>query len=492
MKKVYLLPLLLVTLMGACNIPSAKKSGKPEQPKQIQGLAFVTADGTNLRLSPLDKDSVIRFEKLEQPLERQPMIFVDPSTTFQTIVGIGGALTDAVAENFSNLAAPVQQELLTAYYDSIQGIGYNMARTNIASCDFSSATYTYIGEKDSTLKTFRIDHDLTYRIPVIQRAIKAAGGKLTMMASPWSPPAWMKDNNDALHGGKLLDRYKQAWADHFVKFIRSYEQLGIPIWAVSSQNEPMATQKWESCIFTAKEEADFIKTYLGPTLEKNKLQDVKIIAWDHNRDLIYQRASTIMNDPDAAKYIWGFGFHWYETWTGGDMQFENLKLVNEAYPDKHLIFTEGCIEKFEKKQLNDWRLGERYGYSMLNDFNAGTVAWIDWNILLDDQGGPNHAGNFCFAPIHVDSQTGKLIYTNCYYYIGHFSKYIKSGAKRIAASSNRTPLETTAFLNPDGTIVVVVMNRTAQLMPFKLGLYEQAASFSSLPHSIMTILLTSK
>jgi glucosylceramidase len=232
-----------------------------------------------------------------------------------------------------------------------------------------------------------------------------------------------------------------------------------------------------------------VKEYLGPTLEKAGMSDKKLIVWDHNRDLIYQRASEICNDQEASKYIWGIGFHWYETWTGSDMQFENLKLVNEAFPDKNLVFTEGCVESFKYDELYEWRLGERYGYSMLNDFNNGTVAWTDWNILLDENGGPNHVGNFCFAPVHADLSKDELIYTNSYYYIGHFSKFIQPGAERIASSSNRDVLQTTAFKNPDGTIVVIVLNTTEKEMSYKLWCQGNAADMRSLPHSIVSIIL---
>jgi glucosylceramidase len=215
----------------------------------------------------------------------------------------------------------------------------------------------------------------------------------------------------------------------------------------------------------------------------------KLIAWDHNRDLLYQRASVILNDKEAAKYVWGIGFHWYETWTGGPMQFDNLRLVNQAFPGKNLIFTEGCKEKFHIDSVNNWSLGEKYGYSMINDFNNGTVAWTDWNILLDETGGPNHVGNFCFAPVHADTKTGKLIYTNAYYYIGHFSKFIRPGAKRIGSSSSRAQLQTTAFANTDGSIVVVVMNTTDQKLPYHLWLQGNGAATESLPHSISTIVI---
>ena len=470
-----------ILMIAGCNYLQANQPVAP-----VKAKIFVTAKDTALRLT---QTSDALFNKFGQPFETQVCVFIDPARTFQTMIGIGGALTDASAETFAKLPEAAQKEFLAAYFDPNKGIGYNFGRTNIASCDFSSGTYTYVEENDSLLKTFSIAHDEQFRIPFIKKAIAAAGGKLQMFASPWSPPAWMKDNNKAIRGGKLLERYKQTWANHYVKFIRAYEATGIPIWGLSVQNEPMAVQKWESCVFTAEDERDFIKKYLGPTLTKNGLQGKKLIAWDHNRDLIYQRASTILSDPDAAKYVWGIGFHWYETWTGSSMQFANLKLVHEAFPDKKLIFTEGCVEKFSRDRVNVWALGEKYGYSMLNDFNCGTVAWTDWNVLLDEAGGPNHVGNFCFAPIHADTKTGQLIYTNSYYYIGQFSKFVKSGAKRIAASSNRDKLQTTAFINPDGKVVAIVLNTTDDKLPYKLCISGKAADLVSLPHSIMTVVL---
>lgn len=487
MKSIKISIVFSLLVMFGCINPANKpeqKLNKATDPVKAQ--IFATARDTALRLTQI---SDALFEDFGQPLETQVCIFVDPTKTFQTMIGIGGALTDASAEVFASLPQAAQKEFLTAYYDTEKGIGYKFARTNIASCDFSGDTYGYIADNDTSLTSFSVAHDEKFRIPLIKQAIAAAGGTLPLIVSPWSPPAWMKDNNDVLHGGKLLLKYSQAWANHYVKFIKTYETLGIPVWGLSVQNEPMAKQKWESCIFTAEEERNFIKNFLGPTLQKNGLRDKKLIAWDHNRDLIYQRTSVLLGDADAAKYIWGIGFHWYETWTGSAMQFENLKRVNEAFPDKKLIFTEGCVEKFSMDRINDWSLGEKYGYSMVNDFNCGTVAWTDWNILLDETGGPNHVGNFCFAPIHADTKTGKLIYTNSYYYIGHFSKFIRPGAKRISCSSNRDKLQSTAFINPDGKMVVVVLNLSDEKLPFRLCISGKAAPVTSLPHSIMTIIV---
>jgi glucosylceramidase len=447
---------------------------------------YTTAKGTDYRLKSTE---TLNLSAAVQPVETQVSVFVDPSKTFQTMVGIGGALTDASAETYAKLSAEKKKEFLTAYYDKEKGIGYTFARTNIQSCDFSSGSYSYVADNDATLKTFDISHDKQYRIPFIKAAQQAAGGKFNMFVSPWSPPAWMKDNNDMLHGGKLKPEYRQNWATFYTKFIKAYEKEGIPIWGLTVQNEPMAKQRWESCIFTAEEERDFVKQYLGPTLRKEGLGDKKLIIWDHNRDLLYQRASTVLEDPEASKYVWGVGFHWYETWTGGSMQFESTRLVNQAFPGKNLVFTEGCIEKFDFNRLDDWSLGEKYGTSMINDFNAGTVAWTDWNILLDEKGGPNHVGNFCFAPIHADTRDGSLHYTSEYYYIGHFSKYIKPGAKRIVSSSSRDKLLTTAYQNPDGKIAVVVMNPGDAKITYNLFIKGKAVSTTSLPHSIATLMI---
>ena len=444
---------------------------------------YITADSTDFRLATNFR---LKFAPYFQPPETQPCIFVDPGRTFQTFVGIGAALTDAAAETFAKLPQEKQEEFLKAYFDKQEGIGYSIVRTNINSCDFSSASYTYIVDYDKKLKSFSVAPDMVYKIPFIQRATAAAGGELPLFASPWSPPAWMKDNKNMLQGGKLLPEYYQLWADYFVKFIQAYKKAEVPIWGITVQNEPMAKQTWESCIYTAEEERDFIKNYLGPALWKANMNDVKLIAWDHNRDLIYHRATTILSDSVAARYVWGIGFHWYESWTGAAIP-ENIQRVAESFPDKPLLLTEACNYPFSWETFNEWHWGENYGEAMIHDFNNGAVAWTDWNILLDEKGGPNHVGNFCFAPVHAKTREGTLHYMNSYYYIGHFSKFIRPGAKRIACSSSRAQLLSTAFQNTDGTIAVVVMNKQSTEVIFRMYVGNQAVEAVSLPHSIMTL-----
>lgn len=488
----YFLHVLLMIVITACNTqqdkntPSSTTTGSSFSTDGKQVLVYTTADSTDHRLALMD---TLSFAEKGQPFENEIIVFIDPAKTFQTYMGVGAALTDASAEVFAKLSKEKQQEFLTAHFDKEKGLGYTIARTNINSCDFSSDMYTYVTDGDKELKSFNIEHDRKFKIPLIKAAMNAAGGKLNLFASPWSPPAWMKTNNDMLHGGKLKPEFYDSWALYYTKFIKEYEKEGIPVWGISIQNEPMATQIWESCIYTADEEKDFLKNSLGPTMEKEGLKDKKIIMWDHNRDLIYQRAVTYLSDPDVAKYAWGIGFHWYEDWSGGDQMFDNLRRVYEAFPDKPLLFTEGCNGPFKMENMYQWKWGERYGRSMINDFNNGMTGFTDWNILLDETGGPNHVKNFCFAPVHADTRTGELIYTNSYYYIGHFSKFIQPGAKRISAVASRSQLLTTAFKNPDGSIAVVVMNQTEKATPFFLWINGRAVPSVSQAHSINTYMI---
>lgn len=445
---------------------------------------FTTAENTNQRLT---EGVVLKFQAATQPFETEVAVFVNPRKTFQSFLGVGGAITDASAEVFSMLSGDKQEELLNAYF-SETGINYNIIRTSIHSSDFGLGSHTYIEEGDETLTTFSIEKDKVKRIPMIKRAASLIQDDLVFYASPWSPPAFMKTNNHMLRGGKLLPEYRQTWADYFVKFIEAYEAEGVPVWGVTIQNEPMATQRWESCIYSAEEERDFLKNNLGPAFERAGYGDKNIVVWDHNRDLISHRANTIFEDPEAAKYAWGIGFHWYETWTGGEAKYDNLKNIQASFPTKNLLFTEGCQEGFDPDHYERWSNAERYGNSMINDFNSGTVGWTDWNILLNENGGPNHVQNFCFAPIHADTENNELIYTPTYYYIGHFSKFIEPGAKRVSTTVSRSTLESTSFQNPDGQTVTVVMNKTDQTTPFKLIVGDVEVSLEIAAHAMHTIL----
>jgi len=410
------------------------------------------------------------FQAAGQPPETDVAVFVDTSKRFQDVFGFGGAVTDAVAEVHATLTPAARQAFLDAYFDPQSGLGYSVLRTTIHSSDFGSRSYTYVRDGDKSLASFDIAPDLTLRVPLLRAALaagRAHGTDMRVFASPWSAPAWMKSNGSMLAGGGLLPAYRDTWARYVVKFVRAYEAAGIPLWGLSVQNEPMAKQTWESMIFSAEEETRFLADHLGPTLKAAGLGDKKILVWDHNRDLLPQRAAHVLSDPKARPYVWGVGYHWYETWAGGAPMHRNVAAVREAWPDVNLLMTEGCIEKFDAARLQDWANAERYGREMIADLNAGACGWVDWNMLLDARGGPNHKNNFCFAPLHADAGGG-LVFTPIYTAIGHFSRYIRPGARRVGAATSRSVLDATAFRNADGALAVVVMNRGEAPLRYRL------------------------
>ena len=437
---------------------------------------YMTAESTSDRLT---NKGFRAFEPLNQPDENYPTIMVDIDKTFQTIEGFGGAFTDASAIIFSKMPEEKQQEFLTACFDPQNGNAYTLCRTTIHSCDYSDEQYTYDdvpGDKD--LKNFTIEHDRKYRIDFIKRALKTANGNIKIFASPWSPPSWMKTNNEMLHGGKLKPEYFQTWADYFVKYIEAYKKEGIPIWGLTVQNEPMAVQVWESCIFTAEEERDFVRDYLGPTLQKNGLSDVKLMIWDHNRGIMYQRAEVVYDDPEASRYVWGTAYHWYI----GD-HFDNVRMVHDAFPDKKLIYTEAGMR-------GDWPTALRLAKNMIIDLNNWTNGWTFWNFLLDENRGPRHAGGTGpgMSIVTFNTQTGELIFNPPHYYFGHFSRFIKPGAKRIACTSNNDELMASAFINSDGKVAVVIINLRNSEQLFQLWVDGEAAKYASPAHAIITMI----
>ena len=411
-----------------------------------------------------------------------PQVWVDPKRAFQTIEGFGGAFTEASAVTWQKLSPARREDVLRAYFDREAGHGYSLCRVHMNSCDFALGNYAHVETPgDVELKSFSIERDRQALLPFIRAAQRVAGGPLKLLVSPWSPPAWMKSNGEMNRGGKLLPQFANAWARCFVRFIEAYECEGVPVWAVSVQNEPDATQTWDSCTYSAEEERDFVRDHLGPELLKAGLGRIKIVVWDHNRNRMVERASVIYSDPEAAKYVWGTGFHWY-----GEDHFDQVQLVHDAWPDKQLLFTEGCQEGGPHD--GSWDLGERYAHSMINDLNRWTVGWIDWNLVLDQTGGPNHVGNLCSAPILVDTASDGLLHQSSYFYIGHFARFIKPGARRVLCAATSQDLEAAAFVNPDGSTATVVMNRTEEHRGFVVRSGSSYVSTELPPRSIATYL----
>jgi glucosylceramidase len=443
---------------------------------------YVTAPPSGTASARLLSDSGFHpFEPLDQPDENFPTIIIDETKIFQTIEGFGGAFTDAAATTFGKLPRESQEEFLKASFDPVEGNGYTLCRTTIHSCDYSGEMYTYDDTPgDKELKNFSIAHDLKDRIPFIKRAMAASGGKLRLYASPWSPPGWMKTNGEMLHGGKLLPEYDQTWADYFVKYVKAYAAEGIPMWGLTVQNEALATQVWESCIFTAEEERDFVKKFLGPALQKAGLADVKLMIWDHNRGLMYQRVQPAYEDKDASKYIWGTAFHWYV----GD-HFDNVRVVHDAFPDKHLLYTEGGIG-------GTWPAALRLSKNVIMDLNNWTDGWAVWNLILDEVNGPRHAGGTSARGstiVNGDTRTGKVTYNPPHFAFGQFSRFIRPGARRIACTSSSDDFIATAFLNPDGAVAVVVNNLTDRGMFFRVWRRGQFVKYESPANATITFVL---
>jgi glucosylceramidase len=363
------------------------------------------------------------------------------------------------------------------------------------SCDFSLENWACVERQDETLASFSMERADKYLTPLIRDAQSCMGGGLRLFVSPWSPPAWMKDNADMNNGGKLLKKYYPLWAAYFARFIAELKKRGINTWAVSVQNEPAARQTWDSCEWSGAEEGEFAAKYLGPALAEYagaSGERIHICVWDHNRDFLFQRFSESMAAAGDGGYIDGAAFHWYS----GD-QYENVEKVSRAFPGKLLIFSEGCVEGGPRPGA--WFPGERYAHNIINDLNHGCNGWIDWNIALDTQGGPNHVGNYCDAPILVDTAAGSLRYQSSYYYIGHFSRFIRPGARRagLALDSYMTPatvdgrmgnnMEFCAFVNADGSLVIVALNRTEADMVYELSVASETVVVACPPRGIQTL-----
>jgi len=416
----------------------------------------------------------------EQSLSTDVNVKVNESISYQTMIGFGGAFTEASAVTLAKMSQANRASVLKSYFDQEDGLGYNIGRVHIHSCDFALGNYTYVDEGDTSLESFTIDHDQALILPFIKDALAVRGDDIQILASPWSPPAWMKTTNEMNNGGKLLNDYRSTWANYYVKFIKAYEAAGIPIWGLTVQNEPAAVQTWDSCIYTAEDERDFVRDYLGPTLWNAGYKDKKLLIWDHNRDIMVERAKTVLDDPEAAQYVWGTGFHWYES-----EAFENVGQVHDLFPDKHLLFTEGCQEGGVK--LGEWFTGERYARNMMGDFNNWCEGYLDWNLVLDETGGPNHVNNLCDAPIICDTINDQVIYNSSYYYIGHFSKFIKAGAKRIQSSCDADQVSVATFKNPDDTFVVVIMNESDAQKNIAIAFGDDQLSIEMKAHAITTL-----
>lgn len=397
----------------------------------------------------------------------------------QVFHGFGGAFTEAAAYSYQKLPLKKREAFLEAYFGET-GLGYTQGRVHIGSCDFSLGHYSC---REQETEDFDTSRDEAYLVPLLKDAQKTAGKPIELMLSPWSPPAYMKTNRDRNHGGKLLPEYAGQWAACMAQYASFYRNQGFAVKRITVQNEPAAVQIWDSCIYTAQEEGAFAVKHLKPALERAGCADVKILAWDHNKEILPYRAAETMSVPGAQAAIDGFAVHWYT----GD-HFDALTVVHQQYPGKELWFSEGCVEYSRFDGSSNIQKAEMYAHDIIGNLNGGISGSLDWNLLLDARGGPNHVGNFCEAPIMLTEDEKDFEIRSEYYYIGHFSRFIRPGAVGIGCSTYSASVEATAFRNPDGTCAAVLLNRsdTSQSVCVSEG-GDEGYRFTLEPHTIATL-----
>lgn len=460
-----------------------------------------------------------KFEKINpiathNAAQKSEIIEIFPNQKFQKITGFGGSFTESSCHLLSQLSPENRAKILESYF-SIDGAHYSLTRTTIASCDFSLDHYTYASvPNDTNLEHFTIEHDQKEIIPIIKQAQKISNNGFKIIASPWTCPPWMKDNKLWV-GGKLLPEFYPSFALYFEKYLEAYKKEGIDIWGLTAINEPHGNgSNWESTHFTPKEMTDFIEFHLGPRLEKSPFHKVKILGYDQNRAGLKEWVDEMYRSENSTNYFAGTAIHWYESTY--DYFPDALDYASKKMPEKHLIQSEACIDSevpkwqnddwYWQKEATDWGWDwasdkdkhlhpkyapvHRYATDIIGCLNHGVDGWVDWNLVLDKQGGPNWFKNWCIAPIIVDIQSNEVYYTPLYHVMMHFSKFIRPGAYRIGwKKSNENEVMVTSILNSDNSIVVLLFNPTNKEhnSTIKVNGYKQHIHLPS--ESIQTIII---
>lgn len=423
----------------------------------------------------------------------------------QTISGFGGAFTDAAGIQLNSISNAAKDRLLDAYFGK-NGSRYTFGRVPIASSDFSTHAYSYV-EKDGDFNftTFALtEEDYKMKIPHILTALNMSGGQLKLFASPWSAPAWMKQNNQMTYGGWLkgdLDGdYYKAYVNYYVKFFEEYAKNNLTFWGVTIQNEPGNTWKIQGMEFPPKYQRDFASDLLAPALQKIESgKNVLIIGHDNNRGGIFDAANQIYVDKDTPSVIAGLGTHIYVH----DVPYSVLTRIHEFRPDKFLLSTESCTgdsDDHPHVMLGHWGRAEFYAMDIIMNLRNWVTGWVDWNLALDMEGGPNWAQNKVDAPIIVNNKTDEFYKQPMYYILGHFSRFVPPGSVKIDSQvtsgfdaglmrfqCDNCPVQPIAFLTPDGDIALVILNRhNKKTYPISLNQGGKEAKFTVEPRSIVT------
>ena len=494
----------LIFLLMSCNPDSGSQDSQEEDGSLMVEVVETSAAGNKLQA----------VEPTSEGTESSAQISLNPAETFQTITGIGGSFTEASAHLLNELSAENRREILEAYFGD-EGARYSLTRTHINSCDFSLSNYSYApvaGDKE--LAHFTIDEDRPDLLPMIKEAQEISSDGFKIIASPWTAPPWMKDNGD-WRGGKLLPEYHETWAHFFSKYLDAYREEGVEIWGVTVENEPLGNaNNWESMHFSAEEMTAFVRDYLGPRFEADG-QKAKILGYDQNRDELQHWVDVMFADEASSKYFDGTAIHWYASTF--DWFPDVLQYAHQKAPNKHLIETEGCVdaevpkwqddEWYWRKEATDWGWDWappetkhlhpkyspvfRYARDIIGCLNNWVDGWVDWNMVLDRQGGPNWFENWCVAPVIVDPEADEVYFTPIYYAMAHFSKYIRPGSQRIGFENSDEDLMVTAVQNPDGSIATVVFNQGETAKSFQLSLAGKVVDLAISAKAIQTIVIPS-
>jgi len=473
------------------------------QKKELEAKIFETSRSGN-KLTEINSSST---------KEATSIIQLDTAKTYQTYTGFGGAFTESSAYLLNQLSKENRDTIIEAYFSS-KGANYSLTRTHMNSCDFSLDQYSYAPvEGDTLLKNFSIKEDKADLIPFIKDAMKVSDDGFKILASPWTAPPWMKTNNEWVDG-KLRTEYYDTWALFFSKYVDAYKKEGIDIWGFTVENEPHGNgNNWESMHYTPEEMTVFVREHLGPKLKKDGKEDVVILGYDQNRKGIKKWVDVMYKNKENAEYYDGTAVHWYESTY--KIFAEDLQYAHEKAPDKYLIETEACVDAevpvwkeddwYWRKEATDWgydwapedqkhlhpkyRPVYRYARDIIGCMNNWVDGWIDWNMVLNRQGGPNWFENWCVAPVIVDEDKDEVYFTPIYYAMAHFSKFIRPGAKRIGLNKTDKELQVTAAQNPDGKIAVVVFNPTMNKRSFELSLNGLIKSITIDAQALQTIMI---
>ena len=473
----------------------------------------ITSCGMGREAVTKEKILSVHKELPDERLVESNVVNLYPDYEEQEIEGFGGAMTETSAYLLMQMKPERRREALDQLFGG-NGLNLNLIRVSIDSCDYSLTQYQAVADPlaDPELATFSIDRDRKYVIPALREAMAAAaraGHEIRVLMSPWSPPwQWKtppaeRKNDDAVYGalpgqakavsktsqrcngGSLKPEFYGAWARYMVRYVSAYLDEGIPVTMLSLQNETVAATEWDSCVWTAEDAKRFLKEYLYPEMERRGLAGkIGIWIWDHNKERMIEHVDRVLAQ-DVLHMVEGIAFHWYS----GD-HFEAVDLIRRRFPQKKLMLSECCAlhppgkkhqsflpeEIFHTPERINEEDAEAYAHDIIGNLNGGMNRWIDWNLVVDEEGRPRHVDSGFTSGLIAEYADEDAVHTEnhflhprrvggfhtllMYDYIRHFSGFIEAGAKRIGFSRYADHLDVTAAKNPDGSLICVLLNRT--------------------------------